>query len=249
VALPAPDHTPASPFAIGGTSGKVALTSNNTPLVGANLTAAVIDMVGFGGGLNAFEGAAGAPAPSNSTSVQRLNGGCADGNANNLDFIAATPIARNSQVAAVPCACTANETGNDLEMDFCNIQWPESTSSLVGIATEDIYAQVWENGFTQAGGANAAIKAQIGYGGVSVNPSTNHSQYVWVDAAYANQVGENDEYKAVLVVPAEGSYRYAARFTRDNRNWTYCDLDGAGSNAGLTFNVPLLGQLTITPAP
>ena len=57
----------------------------------------------------------------------------------------------------------------------------------------------------------------------------------------------HDEFKAKLTVPAAGSYKYASRCTKDAINWTYCDRDGAGSNAALTFDLPQLGSLTVNP--
>ena len=203
-------------------------------------------MVGYGPTANAFEtGPTGVTA--NATALIRQNGGCTDGSNNSLDFVIATPTPRNSQTMPVlPCACTANETAaNPLEMDFCNLQFPASTTTTVNVASADIFARVFEDTFTQAGGANAAIKVQIGYGPPTVNPSFNQGGYVWTDAVFNVQVGNDDEYKAKLTVPAAGSYRYTSRVTRDNRNWTYCDLGGAGANAGLQFDLPQLGALTV----
>ncbi|HVV81990.1 MAG TPA: Ig-like domain-containing protein [Kofleriaceae bacterium] len=243
-ALPAPDVV--GNFTIGASSGKMAITNSNVALSGSTITAAVIDLVGFGTGVNAFEIAAG-PAPGNSTSVTRLNGGCSDGGNNSLDYAVVTPVAHNSATPPVTCSCTVNETGLPSEMDFCNIQFPASTSTAVNVATENIYAQVYEMNVTEADGPAAGMACQIGYGAPAVNPETTPGGFTWVNGAYNVQAGNNDEYKATLTVPVAGSYRYASRCTKDGTNWTYCDLDGAGSNNLLLFNLPLLGALTVTP--
>jgi uncharacterized protein YjdB len=253
VVLESPDSTNgAINIAAGG--GKIAITNNTTALTGpidqAAEIAAVVDLVGWGSSANAFEGSR-ATAPSgtttNTSTITRANAGCRDGNNNGLDFTVVNAVPRNSMTVAPPCACTANETNAALEMDYCVLQHPPSTTTAINVATEDIYARVFEDTFTQPAGANAAIACQIGYGPTNVNPSTNQAAYTWTNAAFNVQVGNDDEYKATLTSAVAGNFRYTARFSRDNRNWTYCDLDGAGANAGLTFDLPSLGALTVTP--
>jgi hypothetical protein len=49
-------------------------------------------------------------------------------------------------------------------------------------------------------------------------------------------------------VAANTNFAYTFRFSQDNGlKWTYCDLDGAGSNAGLLFDTSQLGVMTVTP--
>ena len=71
---------PVTPNATGSinlsaTAGKVALSNQSTAAVTGTADASVLDFVGYGTTANAFEGTAPAPAPSNTTSDQRLNGG------------------------------------------------------------------------------------------------------------------------------------------------------------------------------
>ncbi len=248
VALPAPDATMvASPTNMSATAGKVALTNTTVTLQGTTMTAAVVDMVGYGTTANTFEGGGVAPAPSNTTAVARLNGGCADGNSNNLDFSVIAPTPRNAMTPAVLCSCTVNETGVAAEMDYCNLQFPASTSTAKNVATENIFTQVFETGVTEAAGIGAGIACQVGYGASTVNPETTPSGYTWTNGAFNVQVGNNDELKATLTVPIAGSYKYTSRCTRDGTNWTYCDLNGAGANANLVFDLLQLGALTVTP--
>ena len=56
------------------------------------------------------------------------------------------------------------------------------------------------------------------------------------------QVGNNDEYQRSITAPAPGAYLYTYRFNlfpgnaANNFGWTLADLDGAGSNPGLSYN-------------
>ncbi len=48
--------------------------------------------------------------------------------------------------------------------------------------------------------------------------------------------------------PRRRRYSYTFRFSQDNGlKWTYCDVNGAGSNTGLTFERAQLGVMTVTP--
>lgn len=104
--LPLPDQTDCT-FAIGATSGKVALMSTTAPLVatGANVngTANLLDFVGFGAAATQYEGAGRAVAPSNTTAVSRKLGGCQDTDQNTDDFSALAPAPRNSGSALTVC--------------------------------------------------------------------------------------------------------------------------------------------------
>jgi hypothetical protein len=240
--LPTPDV--AGAINMSATAGKVVLTASGAALVGACPTgAAIVDFVGYGGA-NCFEGAGPTAAPSNSTAAVRNFGGCPDGD-NAADFTVLTPTPRTSASPVNVCSCAINETNAASELDFCNLQFPASTTVASGGTTESLYGQVYETGVTEAAGANPLVVAQIGVGAAGSNPIT--STWTWGTAAFNTQVGNNDEYVRTLVGGAPGNYSYTSRFSLDGVNWTYCDLDGAGSNAGLTFDPALLGALTVTP--
>ena len=104
-ALPAPDAT--GPMNMSGTTGKVALVSNQTLLRCGSGTAclpnaAIHDLVGYGTADN-FEGSGAAPTQSNTTSGFRAAGGCTDTNSNAADFTTAAPAPRNSASAHNAC--------------------------------------------------------------------------------------------------------------------------------------------------
>lgn len=247
VALPTPDHVTTNTD-MAGANGKVALTNTTTALSGACPTGgAIADFVGYGTA-NCSEGTLSpAPALSASTAGLRKNTGCSDDGNNATDFLAGTPSPRNSAAAnTLLCACTLNESDVPGEADFCNLQHPPSTAQPAGTPTESIYARVFENGLTQPAGSDPSVLVQIGYGPVATNPQ-NQPGWIWTSAAFNVQIGNDDEYRATLTVPAAGTYWYASRFSLDNINWTYCDLNGAGGNAGLSFDPSRLGGLTVTP--
>ena len=98
-----PDHT-ATNINLGGAAGKLALVNATTALTGACPTTDVIDMVGFGTTANCSETAP-APAPSNTNSLTRANGGCSDTDDNSADFTAAG-VTQPSNSATPPAPCT-----------------------------------------------------------------------------------------------------------------------------------------------
>ncbi|MEO7044501.1 MAG: lamin tail domain-containing protein [Ferruginibacter sp.] len=93
VALPAPDA--AGTIAMSATAGRVALVNGTTALVGCPASASYVDLVGFGLTATCYEGTGPTPAPSNTTSVQRLTPG-ADNNDNKTDFAVGAPSPLNS---------------------------------------------------------------------------------------------------------------------------------------------------------
>jgi hypothetical protein len=246
-ALPTPDAT--GTINMSGTAGKVALVANSTVLTGANPSSvALVDLVGYGGA----NGSEGMPAPglSATTAALRAGAGCTDTNDNAADFTAQTPAPRNAASAAVQCACggdvTMNETGDNDEADFCNLQFPTAFTVQTGATTPVIYGRIFETAVTEAAGAPANVGAQVGYGPPTINPTTQPG-WTWFDAGYNVQVGNDDEFQASFTAPAPGTWAVAYRFSQNGLKWTYCDANGAGSNAGLTFDVSQLGVMTVQP--
>jgi predicted extracellular nuclease len=100
--LPPPDVIDPTPIFMSATAGKVALVNTTTPLnCGAAATpcsaaqlAQIVDLVGYGGA-NMFEGAAPAPALTNTTAALRNVSGCMDTDQNGADFSAGDPNPRN----------------------------------------------------------------------------------------------------------------------------------------------------------
>ncbi len=245
--LPTAETTGATTINLSGTAGKVALVNNSTALSGAcPVSASIVDFVVYGTGVNCATNAATAP-PSNTTSVTRQFGGCANSGANNVDFAVTAPNPQNGATNPFVCSCANNETLLSGEVNYCNVQFPLSLSVQTGTMSPLVYGQVYQLLTTELPGANPLVSAQLGYGPASGNPEYSPA-WVWTAASYNQQVGNNDEYQAAFTAPAAGSYRYAYRVSLDNgTSWTYCDLDGAGSNPGLDFSLSQLPVLDVTP--
>ncbi len=97
--LPTPDVTGA--IAMSATAGKVLLSNSTAAQTGANPNGAtVIDIVGYGPTATGFEGAP-APVLTNSTSDLRTPNG-QDTQNNSIDFLAGTPLPRNSTFTTTP---------------------------------------------------------------------------------------------------------------------------------------------------
>lgn len=103
-----------------------------------------------------------------------------------------------------------------------------------------IYTQVFVSGRTEAMGAAMGLRGQLGYGAMGSQPST----WTWVDGSYNVDVGNNDEWQAVLPNPGEGTYRFAFRFTLDSGDAVYCDNDGLDVN---DFTEDQSGTLVVSP--
>jgi hypothetical protein len=131
-------------------------------------------------------------------------------------------------------------------LSWNNLQWPGSATILAN-QSENIYAQCWEPGVTEAAGPGVGIECWIGYSTDNTNPNTWTN---WVPATYNFGVdpNNNDEYQASLgaaqgLVP--GTYYYASRFRYLSGPFTYGGFSGGPWNG--TSNVS--GVLTVNPVP
>jgi hypothetical protein len=223
------------------TNGKVALVSNTTLLTGACPSgAAVIDMLGYGT-TNCAEGS---PAPSGPPTHSFQRKVCADTNDNAADFFSSSPTPQAEPTVAVVCQGPLNETDLAAEADFCKVQFPASLDPQTGLQTPLVYGRIFETGVTASSGAPTGVRAQLGYGPTGVDPRTQPG-WSWFEASFASDTGDGDEFQGSFVTPAPGDWRYAYRFNLGEHGWTYCDLDGAGSNPGIDFSVSQLPQMLV----
>ncbi|QDG50262.1 hypothetical protein FIV42_05810 [Persicimonas caeni] len=140
---------------------------------------------------------------------------------------------------------TEDTTVPTVDIGWCRLQWPESTSTTVGANTEMIYGRVYSAGCTDGNAHCDEITAQVGYGPTDGDPTADASAYTWTDASYnaGHESDNNDEYQAALQPTAEGTYSYAYRFSGDGgATWTYCDFDDAAG-----FVAGNMGTLTVDP--
>jgi hypothetical protein len=139
----------------------------------------------------------------------------------------------------------ANETDAQEECDFCNLQFPASITMNAGETTPDIYGRIYEAGVTEASGPGPGIIAEVGYGPAGTDPRTS-TAWAWQTAGFNMIPGNDDEYMGAFAISSAGSYLYTFRFSLDGgASFSYGDLDGAGSNAGLVFSVTQLGTLSV----
>ncbi len=123
--------------------------------------------------------------------------------------------------------------------EWGNLQWPYTIRVSEGAETEYIYGQVYHKGITDSEGQGTGIFAQLGYGPRGTHPMDN--SWKWVDAEYNTDVGNNDEYKAKLVVTKSGHYSYTFRYSFDGSNWLYADSDGSDNGVAILK----LGRLVV----
>ena len=138
------------------------------------------------------------------------------------------------------------ETNSALECDYCALQFPTSTS--VNVTSENIFGRIYEAGITEAAGASPGVLAQLGVGPAGSDPRTTPG-WTWSAATFNVQVGNDDEYQGTFQGYSLGQQSYMFRFSLDAGSaWSLGDLNGAGSNGGVDFEVAQLGFATVTAA-
>lgn len=153
----------------------------------------------------------------------------------------------NTLGASVRVEQALNETDAPAEADSCTVQLPTAFTVLAGGAAPTLYGRLFESGVTDPAGAPAGWAGQLGYGPQASDPRLL-TGWRFFDASYEAQFGNDDEFQVNFNAPViPGIYSYTYRFSNDGGgSWTYCDTDGAGSNAGQTFSTAMLGQMTVT---
>ena len=129
-------------------------------------------------------------------------------------------------------------------VEWCQIQYPASTTSVASVLTESIFGQAFVSDCTgDENGPCAELSAEVGFGEVGVDPSTTPESYTWTGATLnAEHSGDdNDEFAAKINPQPTAPLPYAMRFSLDDgSNWTYCDTDG-----GTAYSTDELGSLTV----
>jgi glycosidase len=129
---------------------------------------------------------------------------------------------------------------------WANLQWPPAITHTISAVnrTENVYGQVWIDGVTSQPGATSGLRAQLGYGPDGSDPAGN-PDWIWVEAAFNVDAGNNDEFVASLLPDQVGNFDYAYRYTTTNgRDWVYADLDGIGTG----YSSDQAGSLTVNPS-
>ncbi len=142
--------------------------------------------------------------------------------------------ASSSEVTALP----------RYQIGWANLQWPPTLTHTISPSnrTASVYGQVWINGATSAAGPTQGLIAQLGYGPVGSNPATS-SAWIWVDAVFNVDAGNNDEFVASLLPETTGTFDYVYRYsTTAGRDWLYADRNGPVPSGNLPPNP---GKLTV----
>jgi fibronectin type 3 domain-containing protein len=133
-----------------------------------------------------------------------------------------------------------------LTIGWANLQWPPSLTHTISAVdrTDNVYGQVWIDGVTNQPGATESLRAQLGFGPDGSNPDGN-ANWIWVDASFNVDAGNNDEFVASLLPESTGTFDYAYRYSTTNgRDWVYADLDGIGNG----YSPDQAGSLTVNPS-
>jgi glycosidase/fibronectin type 3 domain-containing protein len=130
-----------------------------------------------------------------------------------------------------------------LSIGWANLQWPPTMTHTISAVnrTDNAYGQVWIDDLTNQPGQSPSLRAQLGFGPANSDPNGNQA-WVWVDAAFNTDVGNNDEFVASMLPESIGSFDYAYRYTTTNgTSWVYADLDGTTNG----YDPAQAGKLTV----
>lgn len=130
-----------------------------------------------------------------------------------------------------------------LTLGWANLQWPPTMTHTISAVdrTDNAYGQVWIDGVTNQPGATPNLLAQLGFGPADSDPNGN-ADWVWVNASFNVDAGNNDEFVASMLPESTGSFDYAFRYSTTNgSDWVYADLDGIGNG----YSPSQAGKLTV----
>lgn len=107
-------------------------------------------------------------------------------------------------------------------INWANLQWPFTITHTIGITpTENIYGQVYIAGVTELPGATPGLLAQVGYGPNDSDPRDN-TEWIWYDATFNGQAGNNDEFVGTLLPESTGEFDYVYRYSTNGAvSWVY----------------------------
>ncbi len=131
-----------------------------------------------------------------------------------------------------------------LVIGWGNLQWPPSMNHTISTVnrTDLAYGQVWIDGSTNQPGPTPTLRAQLGFGPEGSNPAGN-SEWIWIEASFNVDAGNNDEYMASMLPDTIGAFDYVYRYTTTNgRLWIYADQSGPIPEGSLPSNP---GKLTV----
>ncbi len=136
--------------------------------------------------------------------------------------------------------------GPSTTIDFCNVQFPKASCSVIGKAGETIFGQVYIAGLTDvSAGPAPGVAADLLFAtqpGAS-DPSVSLDGWTILSATpnLGNTNPSNDEYQATLPSQAaDGKFAYVYRVSLNGGPFKYCD-----TNDGGDFDVSKAGAWTV----
>ncbi len=129
-------------------------------------------------------------------------------------------------------------------IDWANLQWPLSIPDhVVGITpTVNIYGQVYITGVTSEPEATLGLLAQVGFGPNESDPREN-ADWIWFDAPFFSQEGNNDQFAGNLMPETIGEFDYVYRYSTDGAvSWVYAY---EGGLVGDPYTPASAGDLTV----
>ena len=145
--------------------------------------------------------------------------------------------AYSDEVSAIP----------HLAIGWANLQWPPTLTHTISATdrTDDVYGQVWIDGYTNQSGPTPGLIAQAGFGPEGSNPDGN-ANWIWETAGFNVDAGNNDEFRASFLPQVIGTFDYVYRYSTTNgSDWLYADLNGPIPAGSLPPNP---GKLTVNPS-
>ena len=133
-----------------------------------------------------------------------------------------------------------------LTIDWANLQWPPTLTHTISVTdrTDDVYGQVYIEGVTSQPGPTDGLRAQLGFGPDGSDPASDPN-WIWLEAAFNVDAGNNDEFVASLLPEVTGEYDYAYRYsTSGGQEWVYADRDGITNG----YDPAQSGALTVVPS-
>ncbi|MBN1920232.1 MAG: ExeM/NucH family extracellular endonuclease [Anaerolineae bacterium] len=152
----------------------------------------------------------------------------------------------NNRTTTVSTNATVDDYRN-VAVGWANLQWPQTMTGTMGIATDDIYGRLYIQNVTNPAGEGRGLKAEVGYG-----DNADPSNWDWFPMIFHTQTDNNDEFMGMITPTLPGVFSYTTRYDGNwgvgnpNAGWVYGDLTGVGPYSGGDFSLSDTGVVTVS---